>query len=253
MNTSGIGIAVPTLHAPASAPVRPPRCPCPNPVDIRHPTAVTNIDGRRCHPDIVLCRPGNTAGIKATRDLPSVARTRARNCGRHAVDIAGRHVSVDIAQTGMPARPMADISALEAPRRYRQAGGESISAIPGCRGIRYRYRIHGVRPDIDAVARARLIRYRRHPTCNRPADIAGCRRMSGEPGVRRCPIPVLHAGAGRGRTGRGGIPVHRIPDPRRRRDRDQGRTGSPKPDGTTINTGKPDQQHSSHPTPKQAS
>lgn len=92
--------------------------------------------------------PEKTAGIKATRDLPSVVRMRAHNCGKPAVNIAGRHVSIDIAQTGMPAGPVVDISARETPCR---------SAVPGCRGVRYRYRIHGVRPYIDAGARVRLI------------------------------------------------------------------------------------------------
>lgn len=98
--------------------------------------------------------PEKTAGIKATRDLPSVVRMRAHNCGKPAVNIAGRHVSVDIAQTGMPAGPVVDISALEAPRRYRQAGRGIDIGNPRTPCIRYRYRMHGVRPDIDAVARA---------------------------------------------------------------------------------------------------
>lgn len=123
--------------------------------------------------------------------------------------------------------------------RYRQSPGAAGSAIDiGCMAsglISMPSRVHA--PDPISA----------EPAPIRPSDIAGCWGSPVPGGVRsRCCTRVPD---GPDRTGRGGTPVHRIPEPRHRRDRDHGRTGSPKPDGTTINADKPDQQHSSHPTP----
>lgn len=131
--------------------------------------------------------------------------------------------------------------------RYRYPGGHPpISVVQPAaidivrRGERKRYRRHPGAVDGPPISDARhpcpismpwsvraLSDIRGIPRACVPADIAD----AGESDARRRAIPVLHAGAGRDRTGRGGISVHRIPEPRRRRDRDHRRDKyQPKPD-----------------------
>lgn len=123
---------------------------------------------------------------------------RARNCGRHAVDIAGRQPSVR--------RYRADRYARRADGRYQCPGGTPpISA--GRPGNRYRQSpgAAGSAIDIGCMASGLIsMPSRVHAPDSISVDVGGARRPAVyDPGVAR--------GCRTGRTGRGGIPSP--PDP----------------------------------------